>query len=141
MRSGILDTLTDADLAFNPGGANVTFGQLFVALGEIEYSYISSLETFKQAWSYRNSNADVVTSVAAIKDWFRELDGRLEATASAFSDDDLRTHVERSNGGSMPVDLQLHVYMQSVFIFLGKAVVYLRAMNRPLPPTAEEYIG
>jgi hypothetical protein len=141
LRAGVLDTLTDADLAFNPGGANVTFGQLYVGLGEIEHSYISSLETFKQDWSFRNSNPDLATSVATIKGWFHELDGRLEATVTAFSDDDLKTQVERSGGSSMPVELQVQVYMQSVFIFLGKAVVYLRSMNRPLPPTLEEYIG
>src|SRR5688572_16830329 len=133
LRAGVLDALTDADLAFNPGGANITFGHIFVEMGEVEYSYISSLETLKQDWSYRNTEPGLATSAAALKAWFHELDDRLKATVSAFSDEDLKNPVERAGGGSMPVELQLQVYMQAMFIFLGKAVVYLRAMNKPLP--------
>jgi hypothetical protein len=141
LRDGILETLTDADLEFSPGGSNSTFGQLLVTNAEVEHSYITSLETFEQDWSYRNSQPGLPTSVAAITDWFAELDARLKATVSAMSDDDLKRDVKRPGGGSLPVDLQLQSYMQAVFIFLGKAVVYLRAMNRPLPPMVEEYIG
>jgi len=141
MRAGILDTLTDADLVFNPGGANVTFGELFVAMGEIEYSYITSLKTFNQDWSYRNSNADLATRIAGINEWFDELDGRLETIVSAFSDEDLTTRVERPGGNHLPVELQLQAYMQSIFIFLGKAVVYLKAMSKPVPSIVDEYIG
>ncbi len=141
LREGILETLPDADLGFTPGGTNSTFGQLFVTMGDVQYSYIASLETFEQDWSYRNVQPDLATSVAAIGEWFNQLDARLQATVSAFSEADLKKDVIRAGGGSLPVELQLQAYMQSVFIFLGKAVVYLRAMNKPLPPAVDEYIG
>ena len=133
MRTGILNALTDDDLAFNPGGDNISFGQLFVSLGEIEYSYITSFETFKQDWLYKNEDDTVATSVAALKTWFDDMDERLKTTISAFSEDDLKRSVERSGGGSMPVDLQLQAYMQAVFIVFGKFVVYLKAMKKNPP--------
>lgn len=141
MRTSVLDTLTDTDLAFNPGGANPSLGQLFVQLGEVEHAYLKSLETFKQDFGYRNPDPSRATSTAALKGWLAELDIRLEATVAAFSDDDLNKPVERPGGNVMPVAMQLQVYMQAVFIFFGKAVVYLRAMEKPLPPFVEEYIG
>ena len=44
MRSQLLDILSDADLAFSPGGQNITFGALCREMGEIEYSYVQSLK-------------------------------------------------------------------------------------------------
>jgi hypothetical protein len=41
----------------------------------------------------------------------------------------------------MPVELQLDVYLQALLIFLGKATIYLKAMNKPLPQPIQEYIG
>ena len=51
MRSQLLDSLSDADLAFSPGGQNMTLGALCREMGEVEYSYIQSLKTFRQDWS------------------------------------------------------------------------------------------
>ncbi len=141
MRTSILDALSDTDLAFNPGGDNISFSQLFVSMGEIEQSYISSLETFKQDWLYKNEDPSLANNVDALKEWFQQLDTHLEQTISAFSEDDLKRPVERSGGGAMPVDLQLQAYMQAVFIFFGKFVVYFKAMQKPLPPYVDEYIG
>ena len=44
-------------------------------------------------------------------------------------------------GFSMPVELQLDVYLQALLIFLGKATVYFKAMNKALPQNFQEYIG
>jgi hypothetical protein len=54
MRAQAMDLLDDADLAFNPGGENMTLGALCREIGEIEYSYLESLKTLKQDWSYRS---------------------------------------------------------------------------------------
>jgi hypothetical protein len=104
LREGILESLTDADLGFHPGGTNITFGELIVQMGEIEYSYIASLETFEQDWSVPATRPDLATSVAAINEWFNELDERLKATVSAFSEEDLKKDVMRAGGNSMPVE-------------------------------------
>ena len=40
-----------------------------------------------------------------------------------------------------PVETQLDVYVQANLIFLGKASIYLKAMDRPLPKDWKEWIG
>ena len=140
MRTELLDTLSDADLAFNPGGENMTLGALFRETGEIEYSYTQSLQTFEQDWSYRNREAGLESSVARLRAWHQTLDEEMKATVSALSDEDLKKTVKR-NGFEMPVDMQLDVYLQALLIFFGKATVFLRAMNKTYPQDIREYIG
>jgi len=140
MRSQLLDSLSDADLAFSPGGQNMTLGALCREMGEVEYSYIQSLKTFRQDWSYHNEEADLENSVARLKAWFQTLDDELKATVDAFSDEDLQKTIDRG-GFATPVELQLDVYLQALLIFLGKATVYFKAMNKALPQHFHEYIG
>jgi hypothetical protein len=139
MRMELLDNLSDADLAFNPGGKNLTFGELFRQNAEIEHSYVQSLKTFKQDWSYRNTEAGLDGSVARLKAWFQKLDDEMKEAVSAFSDEDLKKTIDR--GGPVPIEMQMEIYVQAVLIFLGKAVVYLQAMNRPLTQPMRDYIG
>ena len=140
MRSQLLDTLSDADLAFSPGGQNVTLGALCREMGETEHSYAQSLKTLKQDWSYHTTEADLESSVARLKAWFQTLDDEMKATVAAFSDEDVQKMVDRG-GYTMPVELQLDVYLQALLIFFGKATIYLKAMNKPLPQQILEYIG
>ena len=139
MRSQLIDVLSDADLAFNPGGQNMTLGVLLREMGETEYSYIQSLKTFKQDWSYHNTEAGLESSIARLKAWYSTLDEEMKATVSDLSDEDLTKTIDRG-GFSMPVDLQLDAYLQALLIFFGKATVYLKAMNKPLPQQIQEYI-
>ncbi|MCL4878025.1 MAG: hypothetical protein KJ064_15310 [Anaerolineae bacterium] len=139
MRTQLIDSLSDADLVFNPGGRNMTLGELCREMGEIEYSYVQSLKTFQQDWSYRNTEAGLERSTARLKAWFQSLDEEMKTTASAFSDEDLNKTIER--GFAVPVELQLEIYLQALLIFFGKAAVYLKAMNKPLPQQMQEWIG
>ena len=140
MRSQLMDSLSDSDLAFSPGGQNMTLGALCREMGEIEHSYIQSLKTFTQDWSYRNTEAGLESSVAQLKAWYQTLDEEMKATISALSNENLTKTVER-NGFTMPVDLQLDVYLQALLIFLGKATVFLKAMSKTLPGQFLEVIG
>jgi len=140
MRSQLTDILSDADLSFSPGGQNMTLGALLREMGETEYSYIQSLKTFKQEWSYHNTEAGLESSIARLKAWYSTLDEEMKATVSDLSDEDLTKTIDRG-GFSMPVDLQLDVYLQALLIFFGKASIYLKAMNKPLPQPIQEYIG
>jgi uncharacterized damage-inducible protein DinB len=140
MRSQLLDILSDADLAFYPGGQNMTVGALCREMGETEHSYIQSLKTFQQTWSYRNTEADLVSSIARLKAWFQTLDDEMKAAIVAFTDEDVNKTVDRG-GNAVPVEFQLDVYLQAVLIFLGKATIHLKAMNKPLPQSFQEYIG
>jgi uncharacterized damage-inducible protein DinB len=141
MRTQLLDVLSDADLAFSPGGRNITLGALFREMAETEYSYIQSLKTLKQDWTSSSTNASMETSLDRIKAEYQALDDEMKATISALSDEDTAKTVDRGGGFSMPLDLQLDVYLQALLIFFGKATVYLRAMNRAYPEQIQEWIG
>jgi len=140
MRSQLLDILSDADLAFNPGGQNITLGALCREMGETEHSYIQSLKTFKQDWTYHNTEAGLESSVTRLKAWYQTLDDQMKAAVSDFSDEDLAKTIDRG-GYATPVDLQLDIYLQALLIFFGKATIYLKAMNKPYPQQIQEYIG
>jgi hypothetical protein len=140
MRSQLFAILSDADLAFSPGGQNMTLGALCREMGEVEHAYTQSLKTFQQDWSYRNREADLENSVARLKAWFQTLDGEMKTTADALMDEDLTKTIDRG-GFELSVELQLDVYLQALLIFFGKATVYLKAMNKPLPQQIQEYIG
>lgn len=140
-RTKLLDSLSDADLAFSPGGQNMTLGALFREMGEVEYSYIQSLKTFQQNWSYHNTQAGLENSVAQLQAWFHTLDEEMNAIVSAFSDEDLTKTILRGEGFATPVDMQLDIYLQALLIFFGKATIFLKAMNKPLPEDLQGFIG
>lgn len=140
MRTELLDALSDAELAFSPGGQNMTLGALCREMGEIQYSYLQSLKTFAQDWSYHNTQPGLDGSVARLKAWFQTLDDDMKATVSAFSDEDLKKTVKRDSNYDMPVDTQLEVYLQALLIFFGKASIFLKAMNKPLPKSVKDWI-
>jgi hypothetical protein len=138
MRDEALATLTDADLAFNPGGQNLTQGALFREMGEIEYSYVQSLKTFKQDWDYHNS--EVGNTVAGLQAWFKTLDADMKDAISAFSDEDLSKTVKRESGYEMPIEFQMDAYLQALMIFFGKLSVTLKAMDKPLTQAMKDWV-
>ena len=141
MRNGTLEHLSDADLQSSPGGDNLTLGELFKQLGEHQHSYVQSLITLKQDWSYRNDEPGLATSLAQLKRWFEQLDRQMQDILNQFDQSDLQKLVDRTNGSIRPIISQLDIYIQTMLIFLGKVVIYFRAMQKPLPPSIAEYIG
>ena len=141
MRAQAMDLLDDADLAFNPGGQNMTLGALCREMGEIEYSYLESLKTLKQDWSHHNEEAGLEGSVGRLKAWYTALDEEMKSVVSALSDEDLAKIVEREGTPTWPVETQLEVYLQALLIFFGKLTIYLKALNKPLPKEFQDYIG
>jgi len=140
MHSQLFTILSDADLAFSPGGQTMTLGALCRQMGETEHAYVQSLKTLKQEWSYHHHEADVASHVARLKAWFQTLVDEMKATITTFWDEDGKKTIDRG-GEAVTVAFQLDVYLQAVLIFLGKATIYLKAMNKPLPQSFEEYIG
>src|SRR5207244_13403079 len=100
MRSQLLDILSNADLAFNPGGQNMTLGELVRRMGDLEYSYIQSLKTGVRDLSYHNKEAGLESDVTRLKAWFQALDDELLDTISAFSNEDLTRRVDRGGFNS-----------------------------------------
>ena len=95
MRDEFLDTLTDDDLNFSPGGTAITLGALCLEMGNVEYSYVEALKTFKQDWSYRNPEVGLEHSVSGLKAWWQDLDKQMESVISAFSEEDFQKTVDR----------------------------------------------
>ncbi len=140
MRSQLLDMLSNADLAFSPGGQNSTLGALVRKMGDIEYAYIQSLKTGLQDWSYHNTEAGVESDITRLKAWFQALDEEMQATISAFSNEDLKKTVKRGEFNST-VEREVDHYGEALLIFFGKATIYLKAMNKPVPESIENTIG
>ncbi|WP_119072879.1 hypothetical protein [Aggregatilinea lenta] len=139
MRDEFMNTLTDADLAFNPGGQAMTLGALCREMGEIEHSYAQSFKTFTQDLNYRTPDASVETGVARLLDWYHTLDAEMETAVKALTDEDVTRSISR--GFDVPVEFQLDVYIQALLIFFGKITVYLRVMNKPLTDKLQTWIG
>jgi uncharacterized damage-inducible protein DinB len=141
MRAQAISLLDDVDLAFNPGGVNMTLGALCREMGEVEHSYLESLKTLKQDWSYRSEETGLEGSVARLTAWYQTLDDEMKAVVAAFTDEDLAKTVDRGVGPTWSIETQLEVYLQALLIFFGKLTIYLRAMNKPLLQEFQDYIG
>lgn len=139
MSLNFLDTLSDADLAFNPGGQNITLGALCRQMGEVEYSYIQSLKNFKQDWAYHNTEPGLDSSVSKLKEWYQALNAEMESVLTDLTDEDFKKTVDR-DGYAMPLEFQLQAYLQALLIFFGKATIYLKAMNKPLTEQFQTWI-
>lgn len=116
----------------------MTLGALLREDGEVEYCYLQSLKTLKEDWSYRNTEAGLESDLTQIKAWYHTLDEEMKATLAAFSDENLSKTIDPRG---FTVELQLDVYLQAQLIFLGKASVYFKAMNRALSQAFQDYIG
>ena len=139
MRDAMLDTLSDSDLAFSPGGDNMTLGALCREMGDVERSYLESVKTLKQEWSYHNNEPGIEGSVKRLKAWMQALDAELAKVVTGMSDEEMKRSVDRG-GFSVPIDVQLQIYLQAVLIFFGKATVFLKAMSKPLTKEIREWI-
>ncbi|MBZ0291974.1 MAG: hypothetical protein K8L99_05330 [Anaerolineae bacterium] len=141
MRNGTLERLDDSDLQFSPGGDNLTLGELFKQVGELQHSYMQSLITLKQDWAYRNDEPGLASSLAQLQQWFGQMDEEMQSVVNGLDEGDLQKMVDRTNGSIRPIISQLDIYTQVMLIFFGKIVIYFRAMQKPLPPSIAEYIG
>lgn len=142
LRPQLLEALTDDDLAYSPGGDNMTFGQLLVELGEIEIDYINSFKTFKMESGAKNDDPSRLGSIAKLNEWYDQLHAELKATLEAISDEDAKTKmVNRGENFELPVHINLSVLQEAYLIFYGKAIVYLKAMEKPRPQQWTDWIG
>lgn len=139
IRNGVLQGLSDEDLAFNPGGNNVTLAELIDELQGIEKSYIESFKTGEYIEPIRNKIEG--SSIGGYVATFKSLDDELTLKLKEHSSAAEVFKVVRPAGHVIPITQQVEIYLQAVFILMGKFVVYLKAMNKELPPSVEKYIG
>lgn len=141
LRTKMMDSLTDADLAFKLPN-NPPLGELCKGMGDVEQIYIDSFKTLKHNFSYKHADASLATSVEKLKAWYKALDEELDKTLNAIPDGDFQTKaVDRGGGFMMPLGGQFHTYREALLIFCGKSDVYLRAMGKPLAQQWKEWIG
>ena len=144
LRPQLMAVLGDDDLAFRPGGATFTFGQLCREIGEIEYSYIEAIRTFPQDFEWHNPDPRPEHSVAALSSWFADLDKDLQAAIEAVTEDDAtnRRFIRADIPAFSPLlPQELDIYREALLIFYAKASIYLRAMGRELPGDWQVWIG
>ena len=130
LRDELMAGLSDADLAFTPGGENPTLGALCRELGETQHAYVQSFKTFKIDFSYRRDNDAYLGSVAKLRDWYTELDLALEAALETVTDEDVATKTMDRGGFETPVHISLDLLREALLIFYGKVSVYLKAMGK-----------
>jgi hypothetical protein len=141
LRTHMMDTLTDADLAHSFPN-NPTLGELCRTMGDVQRAYIDSFKTFKQVWDVRNTEPGLESSVERLKAWYKSLDDELDATLLAIPDSDFQTKtIDRGSGFILPLGGQFHTYREALLIFCGKCDVYLRALGKPLNEQWRHWIG
>jgi hypothetical protein len=142
LRDQLMEILADHDLAFRLQGNNSTLGSLCREIGEVEYSYIQSFNTFKLDFSYRNEEPGLEGSVEKLSTWFKELDRDLESVVESLSDEDVSNRtINRGGDFVLPPHIQLEVYKEALLIFYGKASVYMKALEKNLPQQWQDWIG
>mgnify|MGYP001606942117 CR=1 FL=1 len=146
MRTQLMLTLSDSDLAFTPGGANPPLGALCKENGEVEQAYIASFKTFTLDFSYRNNTPGLEGSVAQLAEWFDALDAELKTTVAGLSQADIDGLINKfkesadslsniinninSNNGSLGAllnDKSLYNNLNNVTRSLNILIDYLRA--------------
>lgn len=139
IRSQLFDVLSDADLAYQLPGDNVTLGELIHQFGDNQQAYINSFKTFKHDFALQTERTH--NSVADLRSWLTQLDEALLAALSALSEDDIQNKMVDRVYMSFPVMVQLHVFRESLLIFCGKASLYVRALGKSLPTEFQQWIG
>lgn len=142
LREQLLATLTDANLAFSPGGANPSLGELCLEIGETEHAYVDSFRNFSQRFDYRHSDRSLAGSVVGLQAWYEQLDAELYAAVAALSDEEVANRpIDRGNGFLVPAEVQLHIYQEALIIFYGKVTVYLKLLGKPMSEQWQHWIG
>jgi hypothetical protein len=140
LRGQLMSVLADEDLLFRPFPEMLTMGQLCYEIGQTEESYIESFKTFEQNWEHESDPLVQPERVAALQEWYEELDGELKAAVSALSDEQVKNGIIK-RGFDVRPNIQLDIYKEALLIFYGKASIYLRALGKPLPERWPAWIG
>jgi uncharacterized damage-inducible protein DinB len=146
LRDQLMEIVTDEDLQYRFGGTTATLGALCRDIGEIEHSYVESFRTFRQDFDYRHPDPLIETSVAALQQWYAELDRDLMAVLEILSEADMTSRrIIRSDYDSgyyspLPPE-QPDGYREALLIFYGKTSIYLRALGKAFPPQWQLWIG
>ena len=142
LRNQLIDILENEDLSFNPGGDNLTFGQLCVEMGVTQQTYIQAFETWVHTDSPQDAEICMATDVAGLKSWYEKLDAALDVAVTNLSDDDIQQKmIDRGGDFKLPAKIHLLIYQEALLIFYGKAMVYLKGLGKERPKQWTEWIA
>ena len=154
VRDELLARLTDEDLAFRVHG-NPSLGELLAEYASVQRTYIDSFTTLRHDWTAIDTEPDLSTSIERLRERFARLDDDLKATLDTLGtddddDDEGDGHGQDRDAAAIVIDRggwqisagsQLHTLREALIITLGKAVVYLRAMDRQIPQRVLDWVG
>jgi hypothetical protein len=140
LREQVLAMLNDEDLAFALPG-NPTLGVICRQMGDVQGAYVQSFRDFAMAHSYPASRPEAENSVQALRDWYQELDADMAAVLAGLTEADIHERQIQRPGFAIPLMGQLMAYREALFIFYGKASVYLQAIDKDIPQQWREWIG
>lgn len=141
LRDELMASLSDADLAFSPGGENPSLGALCRELGETQQAYVQSFKSFEVDFSYRVNDDSLLGSVAKLRAWYATLDHELEAALSTITDEDVANRKMDRDGFETPLHISLDILREAMLIFYGKVSVYLKAMGKARTQTWREWVA
>jgi hypothetical protein len=79
-------------------------------------------------------------SVAALQEWYEEMDKELKTAVSSLTDDQITNGIIQ-RGFEVRPNIQLDIYKEALLIFYGKTSIYLRALGKPLSGRWPAWIG
>ncbi len=141
LRDKLFDHITDADLAFTPGGNNPTLGWLCRELGEVQQAYAQSFHNFKVDFSWRSDDDRYLRSTAALREWYAQLDAELEAALCSITELDMRDKQMDRDGYEVELPISLDIFREALLIFYGKVSVYMKAMGVQQQGMWKDWIG
>jgi hypothetical protein len=141
LRYELLDLLTDDDLKFRLPSDTLSVGELCEEQGNIQHIYIQSFVSLATDWSVRRTWTESTPTVADLRRWWTELDEEFERVIGVYSDEELNTRTIDRGHWTPTAFVQFQIYREAVLIFLAKASIYLKAMQKPLSPQWRVQIG
>jgi len=97
----VLDTLLDADLAFSPGGTNMTLGALCREMAKSSTT-IPVIQDPQAGLELPNTDPGSKQRRQAQRHRSPSFDAEMKATLDAMSDDDLKKNIMRDSGYEAP---------------------------------------
>ena len=104
--------------------------------------YTLSFKTYQLNTPEKKTAPTADVTVSQLQSEFADLDQKLEEALAAIPEADVdKLVIERESGIHLSPRVQLQAYEESLFIFYGKVMVYLKAMGRPRTPEWEKWVG
>jgi len=141
MRTSMLNSLTDADLAVAVAG-NPTLGELCREMGNVERCYILAFMTRQLVWGLqRDDSPETAASVEKLKAWFHALDEEFTSVLQTLPLADYEAMQVARGTRLLPADAFYQNYHEALLIFCGRCSVYLRLLGKPLDEQWLSWIG